>query len=81
MPRRARGCTSGSNCGACPERVDSMRRADQIKTELSIGAQCPFLSMVRESCDDIIGDTPINGVIPFRRLPTVATPSVSTRLL
>ena len=40
-------------------------RPDQDRP--GIGAYCPFGSMVRETCDCIIGDAPL-GAIPFHRL-------------
>ena len=40
-------------------------RPDQDRA--GIGAYCPFGSMVRETCDCIIGDAP-SGAIPFHRL-------------
>ena len=40
-------------------------RPDQDRAD--IGAYCPLGSMVRETCDCIIGDAP-SGAIPFQRL-------------
>ena len=53
-------------------------RSDEDRVDA--GAYCPLGSMVRETCDGIIGDAP-PGAIPFHRLFNVVTPSGDTSTL